>query len=117
MQGADAPPAVEVALRGVTFYAAIDEAMLFAWIDRLGCVREARGVGTAIRLSLDPSRLGTEEARGLLACFHRYGADMRPLQALEPLLPKGWLRNQAAWWHAPVFGTGAAGTASPGECG
>jgi hypothetical protein len=76
----------------VLYFHQSDEAMFFAWLDRMGVVSgyEGRGDGLHIRLGRHPS---DEDLRELIAFHQRYGIDMRQLAALRTPQNRGLVRR------------------------
>jgi hypothetical protein len=91
----------------VLYFHQSDEAMFFAWLDRMGVVSgyEGRGDGLHIRLGRYPS---DEDLRELIAFHQRYGIDMRQLAALRTPQNMGWFAAPGTFWHERVFGSGAS---------
>ena len=60
-----------------------DEQAHFDWLGRIGCVSEARGRGTRVYLTIDPTRITGDDLRELNAVYRRYDGDLKQLKILE----------------------------------
>lgn len=99
-------PFVLVADR-VRYFHPNDEAMFFAWLDRMEIVSayEGHGNGLHIQLARTPN---DEDLRELIAFHHRYGLDMQQLAALKTPDNAGWFAVPSMYWHKAVFGSATA---------
>jgi hypothetical protein len=91
----------------VRYFHQNDEAMFFAWLDRMGVVSEyeGRGDGLHIRLARHPS---DDDLRELIAFHQRYAIDMRRLADFKSSENAGWFASPGMYWHDAVFGPAAA---------
>ncbi len=84
---------------GVHYLSQGDETSFFGWLQRIGCVRDVRGVGHS--LVIDLSSLPTDEdLRELIGLFYRYEIDMRQLAQFAE---REWVRNPDAFWYQRLF--------------
>lgn len=91
----------------VCYFHHSDEAMFFAWLDRMNVVSayEGHGDGLHIRLARCPT---DDELRELIAFHQRYGIDMRQLGAFKTPANASWFAAPDMYWHDRVFGSAKA---------
>ena len=91
----------------VRYFHPSDEAMFFAWLDRMDVVSsyEGHGDGLHIQLARHPS---DEDLRELIALHQRYGVDMRQLAALKTPANASWFAVPSMYWYDSVFGSATA---------
>jgi hypothetical protein len=68
---------------GTSYWSEGDEQAHFDWLDRIACVREARGRGTRVFLTINPNDVTPSDLRELIAIYRRYGGDLEQLKILE----------------------------------
>lgn len=59
---------------------------------------EGRGLHIKVR-----KQISDVDLRELIALFHRYKVDMRPLAVFETSKNAAWFRDSRAFWHDEVF--------------
>ncbi len=91
----------------LVYYHENDEALFFAWLDRMQVVAgyEGHGDGLHIRLARRPT---DDDLRELIALHRRYAIDMRQLAALRTPRNEMWFAKPGTYWHHHVFGPGPA---------
>jgi hypothetical protein len=90
----------------VLYFSRGDEDSFFAWLKRIGCVREVRGIGYELLIDVDEGSLSDGDLRELLALFHRYRVDMKQLRQLATDANAHWFRDDSEmYWHGAVFGS------------
>jgi hypothetical protein len=97
-----------IVVRGPWFGSGLDETQFFDWIKQIKCVRKCDGLGYDLHLSIDGVRMKDQELRELLALFHRYRINMKPL-AVFASPGRKWFADPEKYWFKRVFG-GAEGT-------
>ncbi len=97
--------AIKLILESVHYYSNVDEEMFFSWLNKIVAISKIYGVGTALYLDADSSKLDEENLRELIAIFFRYQIDMTQLVQLMNDDNKSWFyNNKEAYWHNRVFG-------------
>lgn len=92
-----------MAVEGPRYYSSTDEDVFFRWLQSIPSVQAVGGVGTELEISFRTRRIPGRDLREVLAIFHRYRLDKRPLAQFD----RGelsWFRDPEAYWHAEVFG-------------
>jgi hypothetical protein len=86
----------------VRYFHENDEALFFAWLDRMEVVSayEGRGDGLHILLARNPN---DDDLRELIAFFQRYAIDMRQLAKFKAPENAGWFAAPGMYWHQSVF--------------
>ncbi|KQO12086.1 hypothetical protein C8J44_2245 [Sphingomonas sp. PP-CE-3A-406] len=87
----------------VRYFHESDEALFFAWLDRMKVVSgyEGRGDGLHIRLARHPN---DDDLRELIAFHQRYAIDMRQLAAFKAPGNACWFAAPGMYWYQAVFG-------------
>lgn len=85
------------------YYSDSDERAMFEWLHRLKAVKSVGGKGREVEIHLHRRRLSNRDLRELLALFHRYQIDERPLRPYIRSEMK-WLHNPSAFWYRGLFG-------------
>jgi hypothetical protein len=87
----------------VRYFHQNDEAMFFAWLDRMTIVShyEGQADGLHIRLAHHPN---DDDLRELIAFHQRYGIDMRQLAVFQSASNAKWFCAPGMYWHRSVFG-------------
>ena len=101
-----AEPSTLIANR-VRYFHQNDEALFFAWLDRMDVVSgyEGCGDGLHIRLARHPN---DDDLRELIAFHQRYAIDMRQLAAFKAPGNADWFAAPGMYWHQSVFGSASA---------
>ena len=91
----------------VRYFHQSDEAMFFAWLDRMEVVSgyDGRGEGLHIHLARRPT---DDDLRELLAFHQRYSIDMRQLTSFKTSANASWFAAPGTYWHDRVFGSAEA---------
>jgi hypothetical protein len=86
----------------IRYFHSSDEAMFFAWLDRMEFVSgyEGRGNGLHILLAQHPS---DDALRELIAFYQRYGIDMRQLATLKTPANANWFAVPTMYWYDAGF--------------
>lgn len=92
-------------VKGPLYFSQEDETAFFEWLRRLKCVKQVGGVGNQVEIRLRRSRLTHTEFRELLALFHRYSMNNRPLRRFAREDMK-WVWDRQAYWYRGLFGEG-----------
>ena len=88
--------------RAGPFFAQLDEAMFFKWMDSIDAIYDYAGAGNSIVMWVDqPS---DEEIRELIAFFYRYDIDKQQLSALLTDENRSWFGDEKMVWHSEIFG-------------
>jgi hypothetical protein len=89
-------------VRGPHFFSAKDEDVFFGWLQSIGCIGRITG---RLRSLYIPLRRAPSDAqlRELLALFHRYRMNMRPLAILKTGRNAKWFADRDAYWYKKVF--------------
>jgi hypothetical protein len=67
---------------GTTYWSPGDEDAHFQWMQRIGCVREVKGVGRRLFLDIATDRVSEADLRELQAIYRRYGGDLSQLAGI-----------------------------------
>ena len=67
---------------GTTFWSDGDETAHFEWMQRIPCVREVRGEGRRVYLTIAENEVTADDLRELGALYRRYGGDAAQLTRL-----------------------------------
>lgn len=69
-------------LKGITliltpleFYSPEDEELFFAWLEKIACLKEYRGVGKELHVIVAQRLITFNELRNLIGLFSRYGLE------------------------------------------
>lgn len=92
---------ITLVAKDVVYFSALDEETFFAWLNKLKCISELRGIGTALNITVQPPT--DADLRELIAVFSRYKIDQRQLAQFLTLQNKSWFKDPVAYWHATVF--------------
>ena len=68
---------------GTIYWSEGDERAHFEWMQRIPCVRDVRGEGTRVFLTIDEEAVTADDARELDALYRRYGGDKAQLVRLN----------------------------------
>ena len=68
---------------GTVYWSEGDERAHFEWMQSIPCVREVRGQGTRVFLTIDEGELTANDLRELSALYRRYGGDIGQLGRLN----------------------------------
>lgn len=93
---------ISLVAREVRYYSPGDEQAFFAWLRRMPCVGEPRGVGIDLHIPLR-QRPTDGELRELIGLFFRYKIDMRQLAALATDENRSWFARPDSYWRRKVF--------------
>ncbi|MCA1247168.1 hypothetical protein [Massilia sp. MS-15] len=99
---------MELRIRLQGFYSPGDERRFFDGLLGLAGVAGCRGEGRDLLVALDLRRLNRDAMRELVALLWRYRIGLAPLRALAGKARFAWLDDPRAYWHAAMFGAGAA---------
>ena len=61
------------------FYSEGDELSFFKWIDSINCIKEFKGIGDTMYLTINTKKPSDVCLRELLALFYRYNIEMSQL--------------------------------------
>ena len=94
----------KLACEKVTFYSEGDELSFFKWIDSINCIKEFKGIGDTIYLTVNTKKPSDVCLRELLSLFHRYKIEMSQLAVFLNDKNKEWFYDRKqAYWHKKVF--------------
>jgi hypothetical protein len=82
-----------------------DEDAFFDWLNGIGCVADVRSVGRQLLISVEENDLPDSDLREIIALFHRYGVEKKPLAQFLTAANAKWFRDEEAYWYRDVFGT------------
>ena len=85
-------PLIELELQ--EFYSSGDEARFFAGLNAIKAVKDLRGRGTALLVTLDRRKLSRDDLRELIALVRRYRISRKPL---KPLAKRFKLFSDPGW--------------------
>ncbi|WP_156386036.1 hypothetical protein [Devosia sp. Root685] len=92
-----------ITVQGPVYFSQNDETAMFEWLGRIGVVSDVTGEGHNLTICL--RRAPTDDQlRDLLALFHRYQMNMRPLAALRTAKNESWFSDRSNYWFGSVFG-------------
>ena len=92
---------------GPLYYSQGDEDAFFAWLQHIGCVNRVRGEGATLHILLKTRTVSDAELRELIALFHRYQLEKRPLAQFLTTENRAWFRDdEGSYWYRDVFGSG-----------
>jgi hypothetical protein len=66
---------------GTTYWSPGDEDAHFGWMERIGCIREVKGIGRRLFLDIREP-LSEADLRELQAVYRRYGGDLSQLAGI-----------------------------------
>ncbi len=94
----------KLACKKLTFYSKEDENSFFKWLDSISCIKEIKGIGDTIFLTVNTKKPSNSCLREILAIFQRYKIDMTQLAVFLNDKNKEWFYDQKqAYWHKKVF--------------
>ncbi|MEO6256239.1 MAG: hypothetical protein ABIO69_05465 [Sphingomicrobium sp.] len=68
---------------GTVYQSEGDERAHFEWMQRIPCVRDVRGQGTRVFLTIEEGEVTADDVRELGAIYRRYGGDTTQLARLN----------------------------------
>jgi hypothetical protein len=68
---------------GTVYWSEGDEQAHFEWMQRIPCVRDVRGQGTRVYLTIAEDDVSDEDVRELTALYRRYDGDTAQLARLN----------------------------------
>ena len=68
---------------GTVYWSEGDERAHFEWMQRIPCVRDVRGQGTRVYLSISEDEVSADDLRELTAVYRRFGGDVTQLARLN----------------------------------
>jgi len=95
-----------ISVEGPTYFSPKDEDVFYTWLNSISSIRSVGGVGTMVEITLGSRRIPQRDLRELIAIFHRYAIDKRPLAQLDRAQLK-WFRDPNKFWYKDVFGRGS----------
>ena len=82
---------IELIAKRIDYLSSLDEETFFAWLERISCVVEKRGIADELHVYVDQTKLSESDLRELLALFYRYEIDMKQLRIFLNKDNKSWL--------------------------
>lgn len=86
-----------------SFYSRGDEKRLFQGFGEIAAIRDIKGVGRDLLLSINIAALSKEQMRELLALLWRYDLPLAPLRVLSEKKKFDWLNDSQGYWHEAMF--------------
>jgi hypothetical protein len=68
---------------GTTYWSQGDERAHFDWLGKIASIRDIRGQGRRVFLTIDRSALTAQDLDELNAVYRRYGGDLKQLEIIE----------------------------------
>lgn len=96
---------ITLTAKEVTYFSQGDEEAFFAWLNRIGAVSGARGVGNELLITIKDATISDPDLRELIGLFHRYNIEKKQLGQFVTEKNSSWFRdNLRAFWHSEIFG-------------
>lgn len=86
-----------------SFYSRGDEKRLFQGFEEITAIRDIKGVGGDLLLSVNIAALSKEQMRELLALLWRYDLPLTPLRVLAEKKKFDWLNDSQGYWREAMF--------------
>lgn len=88
----------------VRFFSHNDESAFFEWVEKIPSVKDCKGKGLSIFLSINNDEINEYDLRELISLFWRYGISMKQLSIFDREPFSHWFRDENAYWFVKVFG-------------
>lgn len=62
------------------FYTENDEELFFAWIDKIKCITQIKGIGRELHLFIASNEIPSDDLLNLIGLFNRYKFDIKQLR-------------------------------------